>query len=166
LSPAIREEDLDARTDEIKDVITNATGEVITMERPEFIDLAYQMIKVIDNKNVRFDQGYFGWIKFNLEPKELKTVTELLEKNVLIIRMLMVKTVSENTIISKKPLSKILKSNVRESIVEGEEVIESEIEEDIDPGMAAIELQTPVSDEIEEIIAEMPVEELEAEVQE
>jgi ribosomal protein S6 len=136
------------------------------MERPEFIDLAYQMIKVIDNKNVRFDQGYFGWIKFNLEPKELKTVTELLEKNVLIIRMLMVKTVSENTIISKKPLSKILKSNVRESIVEGEEVIESEIEEDIDPGMAAIELQTPVSDEIEEIIAEMPVEELEAEVQE
>lgn len=166
LSPAIREEDLDARTTEIKDVITNATGEVITMERPEFIDLAYQMIKVIDNKNVRFDQGYFGWIKFNLEPKELKTVTELLEKNTLIIRMLMVKTVSENTIISKKPLSKILKSNVRESIVEGEEVIESEIEEDIDPGMAAIELQTPVSDEIEEVIAEMPVEELEAEVQE
>jgi hypothetical protein len=64
--------------------------------------------------------------------------------------MLITKTVAENTVISKKPLSKILKSNVREEIVEGEIVpaIESDIEtdEDIDPGMAAIELQTPTNE--------------------
>jgi ribosomal protein S6 len=160
LSPAVREEDLDARVDEIKESITGAAGEIITLGRPEFIDLMYEMTKVIDNKNVQFRQGYFGWIKFTLVPDQLAAVTALLEKNPLIIRMLMVKTVAENTVISKKPLSKILKSSAREEIVEGEIVPAVELdetEEDIDPGMAAIELQTPVNDDAIEAIDETPV---------
>jgi ribosomal protein S6 len=154
LSPAVREEDLDSRVDEIKAIITDAAGSIIADARPEFIDIAYEMIRVIDNKNIRFNQGYFGWLKFILTPDQLKSVTELIEKNTLIIRMLITKTVTENTVISKKPLSKILKSNVREVVAEGEIVqeIESDIDGDeIDPGMAAIQLQTPTNDEIDEL---------------
>jgi ribosomal protein S6 len=164
LSPAIREEDLDSRVDEIKSIIINANGSIIDSARPEFIDIAYEMIRVIDNKNIRFNQGYFGWLKFTLTPDQLKSITELIEKNTLIIRMLVTKTVSENTVISKKPLSKILKSNIREVVAEGEIVqeIESDIDGDeIDPGMAAIQLQTPTNDEIEELSSiDTPVEEL------
>lgn len=150
LSPVIREEDLDARVDELKGIITNAAGTIIADARPEFIDIAYEMVKVIDNKNVRFRQGYFGWIKFTLTPDQLKPVTELLEKNQLVIRMLITKTVTENTIISKKPLSKILKATEREEIIEEELLDDSE---DIDLGIAANELPTPINESNDEVVA-------------
>jgi ribosomal protein S6 len=146
LSPAVREEDLDTRVDDIKKIITDANGSVIDEARPEFIDIAYEMVKVIENKNVRFRQGYFGWIKFTLTPDQLKSVTELFEKNQLIIRMLVTKTVSENTLMSKKPISKILKATEREEILD-EEILDDAL--DIDLGIAANELPTPVNNDIE-----------------
>lgn len=145
LSPAVREEDLDSRVDEIKSLITDASGTIISDARPEFIDLAYEMSKIIDNKRVRFNQGYFGWIKFNLTPDQVKTVQDAVEKNLLIIRSLFTITVAENTLVSKKPLSKVLKSSVRAEIAEEELVDDAEIDE-IDPGIAAAELQTPVNE--------------------
>jgi ribosomal protein S6 len=151
LSPAVREEDLDARTNEIKDLITNASGTIIAEGRPEFIDLAYEMSKVIDNKGVRFNQGYFGWIKFNLFPNQVKELQALIEKNLLVIRYILVSTVAENTVVSKKPISKILKSTARLDISESDIAEDIEIEDEVDPGIAAAELQTPVN-EPEEVV--------------
>ncbi len=162
LSPAIRDEDLAARENEIKDIITSAGGTIITNGAPEFIDLAYEMSRVIDNKRVRFTQGYFGWIKFTLEPSELLAVKDAIEKKAFLIRSLITATVMENTVISKKPLSKILKSNSRESIAE--EIITDADLEDIDPGMAAVELQTPVNEVNEDIMVEELPDELVEEV--
>jgi ribosomal protein S6 len=146
MSPAVREEDLDTRVDEIKTIITDASGTIIDEARPEFIDIAYEMVKVIENKNVRFRQGYFGWIKFTLTPDQLKSVTALFDANLLIIRSLITKTVTENTIISKKPLSKILKATDREEAVEDGVV---DTDEDIDLGIAANELPTPINEDVE-----------------
>lgn len=143
LSPAVREEDLDSRAEEIKKVITDAAGTIVTDARPEFIDIAYEMSRVIDNKRVRFNQGYFGWIKFTTTPDQIKSIQEAIDKTILVIRCLLTTTVMENTVISKKPLSKILKSSARSEIAEDE--IIADIEEDIDPGIAAVELQTPVN---------------------
>lgn len=147
LSPAVREEDLDARVSELKDIITEKSGTIIAEGRPEFIDIAYEMIKVIENKNIRFRQGYFGWLKFNLTPDLLKVVTELFEKNQFIIRFLITKTVSENTVISKKPLSKILKATEREEILEDDILDDGD---EIDLGIAANELPTPINESAEE----------------
>ncbi len=152
LSPAIREEELDARTDEIKDTITKLDGTIVSQGRPEFIDLAYEMSRVINNKRVRFNQGYFGWIKFNLTPDVLKSIQEAIEKNPLVIRSLITTTVAENTVISKKPLSKILRSSAREEITEDEVVDDVE---DIDPGIAAVELQTPTNESADEMVEEV-----------
>lgn len=165
LSPAVREEDLDARVDEIKTIITDAAGSIIADGRPEFIDIAYQMDKTIDNKKVKFDQGYFGWIKFTTTPNMIKAIQESMDKNLLIIRSLLVLTVAENTVISKKPLSKILKSTARS---ESDEVVEDEVlldteEDEIDPGIAAAELQTPVSKEDDDMVELLVENEQEAE---
>ncbi len=146
MSPAVREEDLDTRVDEIKTIITDASGTIIDEARPEFIDIAYEMVKVIENKNVRFRQGYFGWIKFTLTPDQLKSVTALFDANLLIIRSLITKTVTENTIISKKPLAKILKATDREEAIEDGVV---DTDEDIDLGIAANELPTPINEDVE-----------------
>lgn len=150
LSPAVREEDLDTRINEIKDIITQTGGTFIGEGNPEFIDLAYEMSKVIENKHVRFNQGYFVWVKFNLTPDQVKSTLETVEKHLLVIRALLVTTVAENTVISKKPLSKILKSNTREEIVE-DEVLDID-EEEVDPGIAATELQTPINHDDEEVV--------------
>jgi len=151
LSPAVREEDIDTRVDELRSIVTSAGGSVISENRPEFIDLAYQMVKVIDNKNIRFNQGYFGWIKFSLTPTDLKTVTELFEKNPHIIRMIVVKTVSENTILGKRPLSKILKATEREELGDADLIEEIDTDgDDIDLGIAADALPTPVNDDSED----------------
>lgn len=160
LSPAVREEDLDARVDEIKSLITDASGTIISDARPEFIDLAYEMSKIIDNKRVRFNQGYFGWIKFNLTPDQVKGIQDAIDKNLLIIRSLFTITVAENTMVSKKPLSKVLKSSARPEIA-GEEILEDVDGDEIDPGIAAIELQTPVNEKEEEMVE--PLIETEAE---
>lgn len=160
LSPAVREEDLDARNDEIKDLITSNAGTIITEGRPEFIDLAYEMARIIDNKRVRFNQGYFGWIKFTMTPDLIKSIQEKMDKNILVIRTLLTTTVAENTMISKKPLSKVLKSSARAEIVE-EELADITETDEIDPGMAAVELQTPVNEKEEDLVD--PVIETEAE---
>ncbi len=162
LSPAVREEDLDSKVDEIKSVITNAAGTILSEGRPEFIDIAYQMDRTIDNKKVKFDQGYFGWIKFSTTPDTIKSIQELMDKNLLIIRSLLTLTVAENTIISKKPLSKILKSNVRSEIAEDEVIIDNE-EDEIDPGIAAVELQTPINEKEDEAVESLVENETEAE---
>ena len=153
LSPAVREEDLDSNVDQIKSIITDLSGTIMTDARPEFIDLAYEMSRIINNKRVRFNQGYFGWIKFSITPDQIKAINEVLEKNILIIRSLMTATVAENTVISKKPLSKILKSSAREELVE-EELLADVDAEEVDPGIAAIELQTPVNEDEEDVAVE------------
>lgn len=153
LSPAVREEDLDTNVDQIKSVITDLSGTIMTDARPEFIDLAYEMSRIINNKRVRFNQGYFGWIKFSITPDQIKAINEVLEKNMLIIRNIIVATVAENTVISKKPLSKILKSSAREELID-EELLADVDTEEVDPGIAAIELQTPINDEGEDVAVE------------
>ena len=109
MSPAVRDEDLEARTNELRETITKSGGEIISEGAGEFIDLAYQMTRVIDNKNARFNQAYFGWVKFELDPAKLAGIKEVFDKNLLIIRHLLTKAVRENTVIGKKPLGKMLK---------------------------------------------------------
>lgn len=157
LSPAVREEDLDGNVDQIKSIITDLSGTIMTDGRPEFIDLAYEMSKIINNKRVRFNQGYFGWIKFSITPDQIKAINAVLEKNMLIIRSLMTATVAENTVISKKPLSKILKSSAREELAEEELLADADAEE-VDPGIAAIELQTPINEDVEDAVVEPLIE--------
>lgn len=114
LSPAVRDEDLSARVGELKDSLINLGAEVIADGNPEFIDLAYQMSRVVENKRIRFDQGYFGWVKIEINPAQMTALKELLDKNVLIIRYLLITAVRENTIIGKKSLGKILKGERQE----------------------------------------------------
>ena len=114
LSPAVRDENLTSALAKIQETITTAGGTIIAEGEPEFIDLAYEMTRVIENKNIRFTQAYFGWIKFTIEPKQIVEINAVLETNIDIIRFLVLKTVVENTIIAKNPLSKILKKRKEE----------------------------------------------------
>ena len=157
LSPVIRAEDIEAKSQTLHALVTSLGGVVIADGAPEYIDLAYTMIKVIDNKKTRFDQAYFGWIKFELNPEKTAELKELFDREISIIRYLFISTVRENTVLSKKPLSKILRREDRASTgvdVEGGLSAEAEV---IPEATTAEEV--PVAEAIAEASGETPIEE-------
>lgn len=145
MSPAVRDEDLTARFDELKESLTATGATLISEGNPEFIDIAYEMSKVIENKRVRFNQGYFGWVKIEANPATIATIKEILDKNILLIRYLFILAPRENTILGKKPLGKILKGKTERS-----PVAEGEVEADI----PVEKLDEALDEEIKELVKE------------
>lgn len=135
LSPLLSDEDKESLVATLKELFTKRGGEILADGAPEFIDLAYKVPRIIDNKRAWFDQGYFGWVKVSLLPKEVASFKEEIDRIVPVLRYLFIVTVAENTIISKKPLSKILrKEKVRkdeDAVPEAEEVPVSETDTEV-----------------------------------
>jgi ribosomal protein S6 len=109
LSPLLSDEDKESLVATLKELFTKRGGEILSDGAPEFIDLAYRIPRIIDNKRAWFDQAYFGWVKVSLLPNQVASFKEELDRIVSVLRYLFITTVAENTIVSKKPLSKILR---------------------------------------------------------
>ena len=92
----------------LKQSIATLGGSFISEEAPYMRELAYEMIRVQNNINVRFNEGYFGWIKFEMEPSKVKGFEKQLMLDEQMIRFLIVSTVRENTVYTKRaPVVKI-----------------------------------------------------------
>lgn len=86
----------------IKQSIATLGGSFISEEAPYMRELAYEMIRVVNNVNVRFNEGYFGWIKFELPADKVKELEKGLKLDEQLIRFLIVTTVRENTVYTKR----------------------------------------------------------------
>lgn len=86
----------------IKQSIATLGGSFISEEAPYMRELAYEMIRVVNNVNVRFNEGYFGWIKFELEPAKVKELEKAIKLDEEVVRYLVVTTVRENTVYTKR----------------------------------------------------------------
>jgi len=102
LVPTISEEDVSVQYGNLKNLVSTLGGQVISDEMPVMIPLAYPMLKVVSNVRNKFDKAYFGWTKFYLDPKQAATLKKKLDQDPNIIRFLIIKTVKENTIASKR----------------------------------------------------------------
>jgi hypothetical protein len=60
------------------------------------------MSRTIENKKTWFDTAYFGFIKFEMDPSEVESITPELSRNENIIRFMIIKTIRENTVASKR----------------------------------------------------------------
>jgi ribosomal protein S6 len=98
--PSIGEDELPQAVTAIKDVILERGAQVISEEYPQLTNLAYTMIKVIDNKHIRFATGYFGWVKFEIMPHHVPEIQKMLDENNSILRYLCIQTVRENTMVT------------------------------------------------------------------
>jgi len=143
LIPIISEEEVAKEVGKIKEKINSLGGAVISDEYPNQIKLAYEMTKEIDNKNVRFNSAYFGWIKFELEPEAVAEVKKMVDSDLNVLRFIIIKTVRENTIYTPKitkparrPSSEDLVSSGVESLPIDEEAVDKKIDELIDEEVA------------------------------
>ena len=97
--------DLDALAGEVsrlKKVIESKGGVFISEEAPHLIGLAYEMSRIVSNKKTWFDQGYFGWMKFEIDPAHAEEIDATFRLDEKIVRYLVIKTVRENTMSTKR----------------------------------------------------------------
>jgi ribosomal protein S6 len=102
LVPNIAEEDVPAMFGNLKELVSSFGGMAISDEMPKMLPLAYSMVKVIDNVRNKFNTAYFGWIKFTMDADKIPEMKKKLDLDPNLIRFLILKTVKENTIASKR----------------------------------------------------------------
>lgn len=104
--PSMAEEKLPELVSNIKGEAEKAGSIFISEEYPKLKSLSYTMFRTVDHKKQGFDQAYFGWFKFEAYSARIKELKESLEKNLNILRFLLINTVRENTIYSHKIIPK------------------------------------------------------------
>lgn len=139
------------KAESLKKDIASLEGSFISEETPYMRELSYEMTRVVNNVNVRFSEGYFGWIKFELFPANLEEINKKLKLDEEIIRFLIVKTTKGNDVFTKD--IPVMKTDSSISISNREEEI---INESV--------VDTTVEDKIEESLDEDKKEELDAEL--
>jgi ribosomal protein S6 len=105
----------------LKQSIAAQGGSFISEEAPYMRELAYEMIRVVNNVNVRFNEGYFGWIKFEMDGTKVKEFEKGIKLDEQVVRYLVVKTVRDNTVYTKRaPVIKAetLASHAGEAIID------------------------------------------------
>ena len=131
--PTIAEENLGGEVTAFKDALGEQGVSFISDEYPKMMELAYEMSRSIQNKKQKFSYGYFGWVKFECTTAQAKVIKEWLDKNETLVRYLMIKTVRESTMSSKRPYGKTDGAKRRTRSVEetgpiNEETIDKEID--------------------------------------
>ncbi len=102
LVPTLPVEQIPKASGAVRGMIERISEDIIAEELPVFIDLAYQVVKTINHKNKRFDDAYFGFVKFAGFPEDIAKLEDELKKDENVLRYLVIKATRENTFVSKK----------------------------------------------------------------
>ena len=102
LIPTLDSEEIHTILGNLKELISSLEGDYISDEIPKMMSLAYPMLKVVSNVRNKFDTAYFGWIKFFMDSEKILELKKKADLDPNILRFLILKTVQENTIASKK----------------------------------------------------------------
>lgn len=141
LIPTIASENVLVNYGNLKDLVVNLGGEIISDEMPKMLPLAYSMLKVTQNVRNKFDAAYFGWIKFEMKAEKVLELKKKLDLDSTVIRFLILKTVKENTIAAKRFIRKDFKRKTPTMKKDGENetalpIDKEEIDKEIDAMVA------------------------------
>jgi ribosomal protein S6 len=94
ITPLLPEENLDNEIVEIRKIIEDNKGLLMNEERAKLRRLAYTIKKPGIGK---YDDGYFGWIKFVTGTENLLEMKSALDKNKNLLRFIIIKIDAETT---------------------------------------------------------------------
>ena len=97
ISPVVKEEDLDKVVSSIRSIIEKNGGSFIAEGAPAMTRLAYEMHVREGEKNIPFDRGYFGWIKFEAIIAAAQALEAALKADKNFLRAIVFRTVREDT---------------------------------------------------------------------
>ena len=95
--PTVKEEDLEGVVGSIRAVIEKSGGSFIAEGAPVLMKLSYAMVAREGDKNVQYDRGFFGWIKFESSVEASESLNESLKADHNILRHIIFRTVREET---------------------------------------------------------------------
>ncbi len=134
LVPSLAEEEVAEEVNSIKKTIEDFGGIFLTEGYPKMQALEYTIEVPITMPKTRFNHSLFGWIKFEADGEAPVSIREKLSLNKNIVRMIIVKTVKENTLYGYKLKQKKeaeerreeeMKKNPEETKVSDEEIDKS-----------------------------------------
>ncbi len=105
LLPTLSEADVQVEFSKIKAQIEKLQGEFISESLPKMFSLAYEIPKTIKAVKRWYETAYFGWVKFELEAKNLAVFEKFVKELEHTLRYIIVKTVREDTIVSEDLLA-------------------------------------------------------------
>ncbi|MEK7390566.1 MAG: 30S ribosomal protein S6 [Patescibacteria group bacterium] len=100
--PTVSEDKVTGEVSAIRGALEGAGAVIIAEEFPKTRTLAYTMERSIESKKQKFNEGYFGWIKFELSVASISNIKQKIDKMPNILRHLIIKTVRENALYSSK----------------------------------------------------------------
>jgi ribosomal protein S6 len=100
LLPTLSVADVQVEFSKIKAQVEKLGGEFISESVPALMNLAYEIPKTIKAQKRWYETAYFGWVKFELEAKNLAVFEKFVKELEDTLRYLLVKTVREDTIVS------------------------------------------------------------------
>lgn len=96
LIPLIPEDKVVDEVNVFRSHIENAGGFIVSEEQPKMRKLAYDIKqRGIVSKKLRFNDAYFGWIKFNATSEEVLAVKDSFDKNDKVLRFIIIKTTKD-----------------------------------------------------------------------
>ena len=112
-----------------KSLIEDLGGKALFKTTPKMRPLAYPVSKIISNKKSTVSEAYFGAVKFEIFPEQIRTIKEILDKDDRVIRFLIIGIPknSERIVFTRRPAAK-----VEEGAVKGEEMNKEEIDKEIE----------------------------------
>jgi ribosomal protein S6 len=140
--PSVPQEKLGEEFSSIKENLDKNGAVVISEEMPKYKNLTYEMRKDFGGKYEKYNQAYFGWVKFEAGSEGVLAIDKYFKTSPVILRHLLVKTVRENTMTAPKAPSyrrgEASKGEVvaEEAKVEKKEVSETELDKAIDAVIA------------------------------
>ena len=108
--PTVSEDKVTEEVSAIRGALEGAGAAIIAEEFPKSRTLAYTMERSIESKKQKFNEGYFGWVKFESPVASILNIKQGLDKRANILRHLIIKTVQENTLYSSKLLGAHMKN--------------------------------------------------------
>ncbi|MBI2048336.1 MAG: 30S ribosomal protein S6 [Parcubacteria group bacterium] len=144
--PTIAEGDVEGVIARLRALIEKEGGAFIAEGAPQRVSLAYPMAVWNNGSWTKYDEAYFGWLKFELDASHIAALEEACKADKSILRHLLIKTVREDT-----------RANVRQFVLK--EVKCTDTIKSASRAKPAPETKEEVSDEkldeaIEELVAD------------
>jgi ribosomal protein S6 len=132
LVPTIAEETVPAEFQDIKSMLEKHGGAFISEDFPKIRQLAYQMTTSTESKKSKFDQGYFGWVKFEAPADNIVKIKAELDHNPHVIRSLLISTVRENTMSAQKMAFHLNPEEAKKRAPEAKPISQEELDKTIE----------------------------------
>ncbi len=104
--PSLSEDKVVSKAGDFRSLIEKNNGTVISEGAPKNQPLAYTLYKDVGSVRSKYNNAFFGWIKFEMPAASIAAIKDAMDKDNQVIRHIIIKTVRENTLHTPKVAGK------------------------------------------------------------